>query len=81
MASKRDMEMGREFAGNGASSFDPRPKDYWLNAARDAAAGPQDPATAKIMAEVSAKLERAFGKWDRERGCYIPHPVKTGEAA
>ena len=57
MASKRDMEMGREFAGNGASSFDARD---WRAEARELDLTPRIPGALEAIAAAEAQIARAF---------------------
>ena len=76
MASINDRDAGRDAEGNGPSSFDRR--DYRFSAADVV------PLSAEKQIAVDAALaqiERAFGKWDRVAGRYIPHTAETARAA
>lgn len=55
MASKRDMETAREFAGNGASSFDARD---WRVGRADVA--PLEPEKMAAIRAAEAQIARAF---------------------
>jgi hypothetical protein len=73
MASLNDRDAGRDFEGNGPSSFDRR--DY-REAAESMDLSPRIPGAEKAVADAVAQIERAFGKFDRATGRYVPAPAQ-----
>lgn len=80
MASLNDRAAGQDFEGNGPSSFDPR-DTYVFDASGEDLSDSRWAEKVAAVKAAEAQCERAFGKWDRALGRYVPHaPVRRAAA-